>query len=102
MAYDTNPLCNVLTCGRLSPDSKVVDIGITNRDNVPVDVKEVYDLEGNEGILLDIPRTNSSGIGLPGKRYNLCNMELNVKCTIILCFMFSFRSLQGFTTWQYW
>ena len=55
--------CNVPTCDRLGNDSKVLDIHITNRDYVLMDVSKVFDRNKERGILIDLPRTNSSLAG---------------------------------------
>ena len=59
--------CNVPTCDRLAPDSKIVDLTITNRDGSIVDVSNVGNAASgsSKGILIEIPRTNDTGAGLP-------------------------------------
>ncbi len=68
-APPTNPLCNVPTCDRLASDTKVLDIHVTDNQNILVEVSQVYvEEEGikDEGIYLDIPRTNDTREGMPG------------------------------------
>ena len=54
------------TCDRLASDSKILDMHMTDRELVLMDINKVYDLEGLEGIKLDIPRTNKTMAGMPG------------------------------------
>ncbi len=56
----------VPTCDRLAPDTKVLDIYVTDRRNTLVEVSQVYVDEEHKdgGIYLDIPRTNDSRKGL--------------------------------------
>lgn len=65
-SFITNLQCNVRTCDRLASDTKVLDIHVTSRENVLIDVSNVDDKEtGHEkGILIDVPRTNASMSGL--------------------------------------
>ncbi len=64
----TNPLCSVPTCDRLAPDTKVLDIYVTDRRNTLVEVTQVYEdeLAKEGGIFLDIPRTNDTRHPLEG------------------------------------
>lgn len=39
---------------------------MTDRELVLMDINKVYDLQGREGIRLDIPRTNKTMAGMPG------------------------------------
>lgn len=56
--------CNVPTCGRLAKDTKVLDIYVTNRDRVLMEVSRV-EKGAEKGIKLDIPRTNASMENFP-------------------------------------
>lgn len=67
VSYDENPQCNVATCSRLSDKSKILDIHVSNRDNVVIEVSKVYDRNQNKGIMIDIPRTNSTMEPLEGE-----------------------------------
>jgi hypothetical protein len=58
----------VWTCNRLSPDTKTLDLYVTNQNLVLQEVSGVLDLTGKEGILIDIPRTNTTADNIPGKR----------------------------------
>ena len=58
--------CNVPTCDRLAYDTQIVDLHVTNRDNLPVSVNRVFDEQQREGILMDLPRTNASFYPLKG------------------------------------
>ena len=51
---------------RLSENTKVIEVSISNRDNVGVDVSKIYD-NGTEGINFFIPRTNKTRTPLPSK-----------------------------------
>lgn len=59
------------TCDRLAPDTKILDLHMRNREMILVDVNKVFDEYGEEGIKLDIPRTNDSETGMPRKTPNL-------------------------------
>lgn len=69
ISYSVNPLCNVQTCDRLSPDTKILDMHMTNRELVELQISKVYDENSEEGIFLDIPRTNDTRAPLPSMYY---------------------------------
>ena len=54
------------TCDRLAPDTKILDMHMTDRELVPMDIDKVYDEKQQHGIGLYIPRTNETVAGLPG------------------------------------
>ena len=58
--------CNVPTCDRLAPDTKILDMHVTNRDNILVSLNKVMGSDNKEGIYLDIPRTNGSRTPMEG------------------------------------
>ena len=55
------------TSPRLSLDTKVVELSVSNRDNLIIDVKKVKE-DGKNGIHIYIPRTNKTREGLLGNR----------------------------------
>ena len=52
------------TCSRLADDTVIVDLTMTSRDHIILDIDNVYDRHKREGILIDIPRTNKSRTGI--------------------------------------
>ena len=52
---------------RLSINTKVIDLSVSNRDNIVIDVSKVYDKNQAEGIKFHIPRTNKTRSPLPCK-----------------------------------
>lgn len=56
----------MITCDRLSKDSMVLDMHVTDKNNVRVDLKKVYDVNGTAGIYMDIPRTNTTKFNIEG------------------------------------
>lgn len=57
---------NIITCGRLAPDTKILDMHMTDRELVLMDIDKVFDQEQQNGIGLYIPRTNETLLSLPG------------------------------------
>ena len=55
-----------------------------NREMLLVDVNKVFDEYGEEGIKLDIPRTNDSETGMPSRTLNtMPNKESQLMNTIL-------------------
>ena len=59
--------CHVPTCSRLADDTVIVDLTMTSRDHIVLDIDNVYDRHKREGILIDIPRTNKSRTAIDSK-----------------------------------
>jgi hypothetical protein len=49
---------------RLSKNTKVIEVSVSNRNNKVMDVRKVMDNEGQEGIQFYIPRSNKSRTGM--------------------------------------
>ena len=56
-----------MTCDRLAKDTKVLDMHVTNVENVVVSLSNTFGRDGVEGLKLDIPRHNGTRHGVDSK-----------------------------------